>query len=357
MALTPKMGLEILSASQSQKHVTVNDDMRILDALCNITVINQTTNTPPGSPADGSTYIVGSSPTGSWVGYASKIAYYNSNAWQIYTPTTGWIAYDTAQNAYFQWSGSAWIPFPNIIANIAQLGINTSPSSTNKLSVASAAILFTNIGNSCQIFLNKNAIGDTASTLYQTGFSGRAEVGLTGDDSFHFKVSPDGSSWKDALKLDKTTGVASLIDAIMGNNCQVTSAFTATSNVTLANVTGLVTPTLVAGATYDFEAVLYTTSNVAAGINCAVNVSTAPTAIKAEAIVYDAAAIKAQTRTTTNGASVGAVTAVTNALVRIIGTITMNTAGTVAIQFAQNVSNAAASTVLTGSTLTLTRLS
>lgn len=358
VALTPKLSLEILSASQSQKHVTVNDDVRILDVLVQATCINQTTNTPPGSPADGDTYIVGSSPTGAWSGQALKIAYYNSNAWQFFTAKTGWIVYDVALGSYVQWSGSAWVGFPNISSNVAQLGINTSPSGTNKLAVASSSILFTNIGNNVQIFLNKNAAGDTASTLYETGFSGRAEVGLTGDDNFHFKVSPNGSSYTEALILDKTTGVATMQDILLKNNCQVTSDFSATSNIVLANVTGLVTSqNLVAGATYGFEAILYTTSNVAAGIQAAINASSAPTFLRVEAISYDTAAIKTQTRTTTNGAACVAVTAVTVALVRITGTIVVNAACTLAVQFAQNVSNAAASKVLQGSEMTITRLS
>lgn len=33
----------------------------------------------------------------------------------------------------------------------------------------------------------------------------------TGDDDFHIKVSPDGSTWVDALKLNKTTGAVTLV--------------------------------------------------------------------------------------------------------------------------------------------------
>ena len=56
--------------------------------------------------------------------------------------------------------------------------------------------------------LNKNATSDTASFLYQTNWSGRAELGTTGDDSFHLKVSPDGSAWKNALVIDASSGLA-----------------------------------------------------------------------------------------------------------------------------------------------------
>jgi hypothetical protein len=54
--------------------------------------------------------------------------------------------------------------------------------------------------------LSKESASKTLSFLFQDNFSGRAEIGLTGDDDFHFKVSADGSSWLDAITIDKTTG-------------------------------------------------------------------------------------------------------------------------------------------------------
>ena len=44
--------------------------------------------------------------------------------------------------------------------------------------------------------------------MFQTNFSGRAEIGLTGDDDFHFRVSEDGSQFRDNIILDKQTGRA-----------------------------------------------------------------------------------------------------------------------------------------------------
>ena len=54
--------------------------------------------------------------------------------------------------------------------------------------------------------VNKSAPAATASLLMQSGASGRAEIGLTGDDDFHIKVSNDGSVWRDAISVDKDTG-------------------------------------------------------------------------------------------------------------------------------------------------------
>lgn len=44
------------------------------------------------------------------------------------------------------------------------------------------------------------------SFLFQDNFSGRAEIGLTGDDDFHFKVSPDGTAWHEGISINRNTG-------------------------------------------------------------------------------------------------------------------------------------------------------
>jgi hypothetical protein len=101
-------------------------------------------------------------------------------------------------------------PDPAALQNMSLLGVNAIADATNKLSVASSAVLFNNVGNGVQVKVNKNAAADTASFLFQTNFSGRAEFGTTGDDDFHFKVSADGSAWFEALIINRTNGVISL---------------------------------------------------------------------------------------------------------------------------------------------------
>jgi hypothetical protein len=134
---------------------------------------------------------------------------------------------------------------------------------------------------------------------------------------------------------------------------RVSSAFTKTSDTTLANITGL-SVTVEAGNTYMFEAQLYTTSNTSGGVKAAIAGTATATAIIYEAIVHEAAAVSAQTKATSLGTAVGGVTAVAAANIRITGTITVNAAGTLTVQFAQNASNVNASTVLVGSVFSVT---
>jgi len=89
---------------------------------------------------------------------------------------------------------------------VALLGVNTSADTTNRLSVKSPASLFDHAGSDHHLKVNKAADTDTASLLFQTGYSGRAEFGTTGDDNFRIKVSPDGTAWTEALTIDKATG-------------------------------------------------------------------------------------------------------------------------------------------------------
>lgn len=86
------------------------------------------------------------------------------------------------------------------------VGVNATADTTNRLSVASAASLFSHEGSGHQQKINKAAAGDTASVIYQTGASDRAHVGLIGSDDLTVRVSPDGSTWHDAMVVDKDTG-------------------------------------------------------------------------------------------------------------------------------------------------------
>jgi hypothetical protein len=95
---------------------------------------------------------------------------------------------------------------PNL--NAALVGINAIPDATNKLYCKSSAILFDNIGGSVQVKVNKSAIGDTGSFVFQRAFSGRAEIGNIGDDDFQFKLSNDGSTFYEGLRLSVNNSAA-----------------------------------------------------------------------------------------------------------------------------------------------------
>ena len=346
MADTPNLVQPYLAANQSQKHITVNEALRRLDALVQVTVQSAVLATPPGSPTEGQRWIIPASPTGVWVGHAGQIAAWQDGAWAFYAPLDGWTAVDVStdtlllynagtgvwtglitgvftdaaftlqddidltKQARFQIAGfttgtkrvftlpdattslaglavaqtfsakqtlsnsnndlgtstgtgttnlatgatlsgntktvnigiagvsgsttnvtigsavagvlgaltinSPTVTFGSSVSSIAMTAANvsalylglggTTADATNRLSINAPASLFNHAGAGHQVKLNKAAAADTGSFLFQTGFSGRAEFGLTGSDDFQIKVSADGASWFNALQLERTSG-------------------------------------------------------------------------------------------------------------------------------------------------------
>jgi len=208
MTNTPRAALPELAAAQAQKHVTHNDALLALDALLCCRILDRDLTAPPGSPSDGDAYIVKATGTGDWAGHDGAIAYCVDGAWRFASPFAGLTALIADDSDIVIYDGTSWSDLTSMLnlENLPMLGVNTTADSTNKLAVKSSALLFDNIGNGVQTKLNKHASTDTASFLFQTNYSGRAEIGTTGDDDFHFKVSPDGSTWYEAINIDGATG-------------------------------------------------------------------------------------------------------------------------------------------------------
>lgn len=209
--ITPNLRLPYIQSAQAQKHVTHNEAIRALDALVQISVASRTLATPPATPVEGARFIVPAGATGAWTGFAPHIAAHQDGAWVKYAAREGWLVWVEDEDRLYAFDGTAWAAAGGQSVNPAPLvGVNTTADTTNRLAVAAPATLFTHAGNDHRHKINKATAADTASLLYQTGFSGRAEVGLTGDDNLHLKVSPDGTTWKEALVVDRSTGAVSL---------------------------------------------------------------------------------------------------------------------------------------------------
>lgn len=212
MQETENLGLPYIIAAQAQKHVTHNEALRALDAVVHLAVTDRDLATPPPSPTAGERYLVAASATDEWAGEDGNIAAYQDGAWMFYQPQTGWILWLEDEGIAVVFDGTSWVSLDGgslSVNPVSLVGVNATADTTNRFSIASPASLFNHEGNGHQLKVNKAAAADTASLLYQTGFSGRAELGLTGDDDFHFKVSGDGSTWNEAILIDKASGEVS----------------------------------------------------------------------------------------------------------------------------------------------------
>ncbi|MCB1521844.1 MAG: DUF2793 domain-containing protein [Hyphomicrobiaceae bacterium] len=211
---TPRLTLPYLAAAQSQKHVTHNEALQTLDTIVQLTVVDRDLTDPPASPAPGDVYIVASPSGGGWAGRELEIAAWLDGAWRFITPLEGWRAWIVDEQTLAIFSGGTWNTFSGSssdeLQNMSLIGIRATADTTNRLAVSASATLFNHDGDDHRVKINKAIPAATASILYQTGFGGRAEIGLTGDDNFHFKTSSDGSTFKEAILIDAATGLVTM---------------------------------------------------------------------------------------------------------------------------------------------------
>ncbi len=205
---SPRLNLPYLQPAQAQKHVTHNEALRQLDLTVQLSLASVNATTPPAVPAQGEVHAHGAAPSGDWSGQADMLAAWLDNAWHYFAPQSGWRGWDIENARLKVWDGSDWIDPPVELSNVDGVGIATGYDTTNRLAVRGPATLLTHEGAGHQLKINKAGAGDTASVLFQSNWTGHAEMGLSGGTGFSIKVSPDGGTWQEALSFDPATGTA-----------------------------------------------------------------------------------------------------------------------------------------------------
>ncbi len=214
MTDTARLGLPLLAAGQAQKHVTHNEALALIDALVQMRLEGLDRNDPPGTPAEGAAYAVGSAPTGAWAGRAGTVALRSGGAWRFLAPAEGWTAWDGGTGRVVIRAGGEWKSADALIralSDLDTLSLGTGPDPNNRLSVKARSALFSAPGNegadaSLRVVFNRGAAGGSATHLFQSNWSGRAETGLAGDDRWRLKVSADGATWREAITADPAKG-------------------------------------------------------------------------------------------------------------------------------------------------------
>ncbi len=169
---TPRLNLPYLAASQAQKHVTLNEGLGLLDGLVACAVESRTLAAQPASPAEGALYILPASAAGDDWSLAGEGALmrFEAGAWTALTRVPGQLAFVRDASVLLLFDGAAWVGAADALGARAKL--------------------------------NKASTPGVASLLFQTGFSTRAEIGLVADDRLTVKVSADGASFVEALKVE-----------------------------------------------------------------------------------------------------------------------------------------------------------
>lgn len=223
---SPRLGLDYLMPAQAQKHVTVNESFRRLDALVQMSAASRTVVDQPADPDDGAIWIVPPSATGAvWSTFGeNEIAVFRDTSWVSIPPRAGWRCWIEDEDVLVVFDGTEWIETGETIsrlANLERLGVGTAADAANpfaaKLNAALWTALFAGEGGTGDLryTLNKEAPANVLSLLFQSNWSGRAEVGLVGDDDLVARVSPDGTNWIEALRLSNATGDVALAGDVL----------------------------------------------------------------------------------------------------------------------------------------------
>ncbi|ODN72444.1 DUF2793 domain-containing protein [Methylobrevis pamukkalensis] len=218
MTQTPRAGLPLLAAAQAQKHVTHNEALVVLDALTGLCILDRDLTEPPSGAAEGECWLVAAGATGDWADEDGQIACRIDGGWRFLSPFPGLVAYVADEARLLIRRAADWADVTTIVAfgDLEAIGIGTAADTDNPLSARlnSALLAARTVAEGgdgdLRLTFNKETAGDTASLIFQTGYSGRAEAGLLGSDGFAVKVSADGAAWTQALAIAPSTGAVTL---------------------------------------------------------------------------------------------------------------------------------------------------
>ena len=182
MSNSARANLPLLIPNQRSKELTHNEALTMLEGITVGAVSAMNVPTPPGSPAEGLTVVVGANPTNVFVGHTNAIAHFYNNSWKFYSPQRGWYV-RSIQNNYiaYVFDGTNWIIAPGGSGSggtIAVLNEGTSlTNAASSLNFAGSGVAATNSNGAITVTIPGSTPVQNASTT-QPGI-----VQLAGDFS------------------------------------------------------------------------------------------------------------------------------------------------------------------------------
>ena len=243
---TDLLCLPYIMAAQAQKHVTHNEALRKLDAILHLSVRADDASEPSDPPADGDRYIVPQGASGVFEGQDGTIAIYVDGGWTFHAPANGWMAWVEARQQSVILHNGNWQIFAaggttgtgGNGETAPRFGINAAADDINRLTVRSAASLFTAQEADHRLTVNRSAQTDVSSLVFQTGFAAGAEIGLLESNFLQFKTGPDGSAMQTALAVHRSTGMVSVPLLANGENLLLNGHFVANGRAALDGYQG-----------------------------------------------------------------------------------------------------------------------
>ena len=106
---SPRYGLPLLFAGQSQKEVFVNEAHALTDSLLHCAIEGEA-SAPPPAPIEGEAWLVGAAPGGDWTGQAGRLACRQGGNWLFVTPRDGLRLLDRSTGQERRFFGSWRFP-------------------------------------------------------------------------------------------------------------------------------------------------------------------------------------------------------------------------------------------------------
>ncbi len=205
-SVTNTFELPFLQPGQALKTITHNEALNRLDAGLYMSCSDMAAETLPTEPQPSQTVILSPTATGESASHAGDIAIFNAGVWLWFKPKPGWLVWDETDQCLRIFTGEAWAgpQGQSEILSSTQMGINTSSNPQQRLAVASETSLFSHDGQGHRLTINRASNSETASLIFQTDYSGEAEIGLNGTEGFSVKTSADGLPWTQRLSTPAT---------------------------------------------------------------------------------------------------------------------------------------------------------
>lgn len=193
---TAHLALPFIMAAQAQKHVTMNEALRMLDGIVQLAILDRDLTDPPACPAEGDCYIPSSGATGAWAGWAGSIAYWIDGAWMRIMPSAGWMAWIEDEAQAIVWTGNNWLSVVDAMGFIAHAASVAVAREANGATTGMAVLEETIAGLSGASVNSTIVIPNRAIVL---GVSARTVTAVLGASSFDCGIAGEPSKFGGSL--------------------------------------------------------------------------------------------------------------------------------------------------------------
>lgn len=105
---TSRIQMPLLATGQSQKELTHNEALLLLDSIVHGCCSGAPANTAPAQPADGMGYICGPAPSGDWTGHAGAVAFWTVGGWRFVPAFEGLELTDRIDGTKWRFINGQW---------------------------------------------------------------------------------------------------------------------------------------------------------------------------------------------------------------------------------------------------------